>query len=118
MSNFDGGKYRERIRELNGRAKRGERYSDDLDIGESCYLYSIIGLIGQFRMKLMSQDELFHAQKDAEKKLLSYYQHSELYDRHALIRNRYSHILTEAEKSGCEVCRRLVRIFDGRNEDA
>lgn len=28
--------------------------------------------------------------------------------------NRYSHILTEAEKNGCPICKKIVRILDGR----
>ncbi|HCA29770.1 MAG TPA: hypothetical protein DEP23_09490 [Ruminococcaceae bacterium] len=28
--------------------------------------------------------------------------------------NQYSAILTEAEKSGCEICKKIVKIFDGR----
>lgn len=27
---------------------------------------------------------------------------------------RHSHILTEAEKCGCQICRKIVKIFDGR----
>lgn len=114
MSNFEKRKYVGRITQLTERAKQGSAHTADLDIGESCYLLSLIGAVRLFRMKCMSSDELFHEQKRLEAELLRYYQHCELFDRHTVIRNRYSEVLTEAEKSGCEVCRRLVRIFEGR----
>lgn len=115
MSNFEKKNYQDRLSELTSRAKQASTYTDDLDIGESCYLLSLIGAVKLFRMKCMSSDELFHEQKRLESELLKYYQHRELFDLHTSIRNSYSHVLTEAEKSGCEVCRKLVRIFNGRN---
>lgn len=114
-NNFNKRDYSERITKLTERAKAGKIYTADLDIGESCYLLSLIGAVKLFRMKCMSSDELYHEQKRLEAELLKYYQHRELFDLHISIRNSYSHVLTEAEKSGCEVCRKLVRIFDGRN---
>lgn len=52
--------------------------------------------------------------------LISAYQNElfgeKLISHHAGIRNRYSEILTEAEKEGCPICKKLVRAFDGRNE--
>ena len=35
---------------------------------------------------------------------------------HAVIRNRCSEVMTEAEKHGCPICKKLVRIFDGREK--
>lgn len=39
-----------------------------------------------------------------------------LLQHHAAIRNRCSEVMTEAEKHGCPICRKLVRIFDGREK--
>jgi hypothetical protein len=114
-NNFINRNYAEKIEILTSRAKDGSTHTADLDIGESCYLLSLIGAVKLFRMKCMSSDELYHEQKRLEAELLKYYQHRELFDLHISIRNRYSPVLTEAEKSGCNVCQRLVRIFDGRN---
>ena len=108
-------KYKARIKMLTDRAKKGGNYIDDLDIGESCYLLSLITLIGSFRMKLITSEELFHKQKKLERQLEKYYQWGEIFDRHVQIRNGYSNVLTEAEKHGCPVCRKIVRIFDGRD---
>lgn len=118
MSNFEKRKYVGRITQLTERAKQGSTQTDDLDIGESCYLLSLIGAVKLFRMKCMSSDELFHEQKRLEAELLKYYQHRELFDLHTAIRNRHSDILTEAEKNGCPICGKLVRIFEGRDKNA
>lgn len=113
-SNFNKQKYSERIKALTDRARQGSTYTKDIDIGESCYLLSLTAAVRLFRTKCMSSDELYHTQKNLEAKLLSYYQHSEIFDLHIHIRNRYGELLTEAEKCGCPICKKLVRIFDGR----
>lgn len=38
----------------------------------------------------------------------------EIYDDHARRRVKISQLLTEADKNGCEVCKRVSRVFDGR----
>lgn len=113
-NNFINRNYAEKIEILTSRAKDGSTHTADLDIGESCYLLSLIGAVKLFRMKCMSSDELYHEQKRLEAELLRYYQHRELFDLHTAIRNRYSDTLTEAEKNGCPICGKLVRIFEGR----
>lgn len=106
----------ERIEMLTSRAKQNSRYDKDLDIGESCYLLALINAIQSYRMSLITKEELINAQFDLRAKLEKYYQHCEIFDMHITIRNRYSEVLTEAHNSGCEVCRRLVKIFDGRQQ--
>lgn len=116
MSNFDKRNYSERISMLTERAKKLEPYIYDLDIGESCYLLSLVSAIELFRMKCIESDELYKKQKDLENMLLKYYQHREIDDIHIRIANRYSPVMTEAEKNGCPICQKLVRIFDGREK--
>ena len=111
---FDRNKYTKRIQELTARAKEGNDYTMDCDIGETAYLETLIVLIKEWRGGQMGKDPLTRKQKELENKLLLYYQHCEMFDRHIQINNRYSHILTEAEKNGCPICKKLVRIFDGR----
>ena len=106
--------YPQRINELTARAKAGNDYTKDCDIGEAAYLETLIALIREWQSGRMSKDTLIKNQKELESKLMSYYQHREMFDRHIQINNRYSHILTEAEKTGCPICRKIVRIFDGR----
>lgn len=111
---FDKNKYTKRIQELTARAKESNDYTMDCDIGEAAYLETLIALIREWQSGRMKKDTLIKKQKELENKLLSYYQHCEMFDSHIQINNRYSHILTEAEKSGCPICKKIVRIFDGR----
>ena len=122
---------------LTERAKKLEPYIYDLDIGESCYLLALVSAIELFRMKCIESDELYKKQKDLENMLLKYYQHREIDDIqqkdlenmllkyyqhreiddiHIRIANRYSPVMTDAEKTGCPICQKLVRIFDGREK--
>ncbi len=112
--NFNAAVYRQRIGELTQRAKHLDRRSTDMTIGESCYLLSLIAAIHDYRIGGMTADDLVHCQRDLQMQLERYYQHHEIADNHISICNRYSHILVEAEKHGCPICQRLVRIFDGR----
>ena len=111
---FDKNKYTQRIQELTARAKEGNDYTMDCDIGETAYLDTLLVYIRDWKVKKTDKETLIRKQKELEQKLLSYYQHCEMFDRHIQINNRYSHILTEAEKSGCPICKKIVRIFDGR----
>ena len=38
----------------------------------------------------------------------------EVYDDHVRRRVKISQLLTEADKNGCEICKRVSRVFDGR----
>lgn len=111
---FDVRDYQQRIEMLTQRAKQSDRYSDDLDIGESCYLLALIHTIQCYRIGGMTAEELVSCHRHLKMQLERYYQHQEMFDKHIGIKNRYSHVLTEAEKHGCPICKKLVRIFDGR----
>lgn len=111
---FDKNKYFQRVMELTARAKEGNDYTMDCDIGEAAYLDILLLYIKEWQNKQTDKETLIRKQKELESKLLSYYQHREMFDRHIQINNRYSHILTEAEKSGCPICRKIIKIFDGR----
>lgn len=106
----------ERIKELTERAKSNNTKPEMLEIGESCYVMMLSMYIREYRLGNLNADELIKKQKELENLLMRYYQHCELFDYHTQIRNRYSEILTEAEKNECIVCKKLVRIFDGRTK--
>ena len=108
--------YSERIKELTERAKAEDEYTLDCDIGESAYLFTLIPMIKAFKAGNMSKKELIEKKKILVGKLSDHYQHREIYDMHIDIRNRYSNVLTEAEKHGCPICKKIVKIFDGREE--
>lgn len=106
--------YSERIQELTERAKDENEYTLDCDVGECAYLFTLIVMIKAFKSGGMSKQELTEKKKILVDKLTDHYQHKEIYDMHIDIRNRYSNVLTEVEKHGCPICKKLVRIFDGR----
>lgn len=111
---FDAAKCEDRVKELTARAKESNDYTMDCDIGEAAYLETLIVFIKEWQNGQMKKDTLIKKQKELESKLLSYYQHREMFDRQIQINNRYSHILTEAEKNGCLICKKIVKILDGR----
>lgn len=106
--------YSERIQELTERAKDENEYTLDCDVGESAYLFTLIVMIKAFKSGGMSKQELTEKKKILVDNLTNHYQHKEIQNMHIDIRNRYSNVLTEAVKSGCPICKKLVRIFDGR----
>ena len=57
-NNFINRNYAEKIEILTSRAKDGSTHTADLDIGESCYLLSLLSAVKLCRMKGMSSDEL------------------------------------------------------------
>ena len=103
-----------KIQELNERAKQNSDYTLDLDIGETAYLEALTLYVREFREKRLTAEQLAAKQKELESKLERYYQHCAMFDRHIRIYNKYSHVLTEAEKGGCDICKKIVIILDGR----
>ena len=111
---FDIRNYEQRISELTDRAKSGNEYEDDCDLGEQFYLELLTLFVEKYEQRIITRDDLIRKQKSLRLRLEKYYQWGEIFDRHVSIQNCYSNVLTEAEKTGCPVCRKLVRIFDGR----
>lgn len=109
--------YSDRIKELTERAKEGNDYSLDCDIGETAYLETLIHLIERFKDKKIDKETLVSKKKTLARKLERYYQHCEMFDENIEISIKCGHILTEAEKHGCPICKKLVRVFDGRDRN-
>lgn len=105
-----------RIEMLNERAKNDERKIKDLKLGESCYLLALINLLHLFHNGSLTREELRREQLELKKQLENYYVIESVHNYAVRIRNRYSPILTEAEKNGCEICKKIVRVFDGREK--
>ena len=112
---FDMHRYEQRIKELTDRAKAGNEYEDDCDLGEQFYLELLTLFVEKYEQRIITRDDLIRKQKALRIRLEKYYQFSEIFENHIHIQNNYSEVLTEAEKHGCPVCRKIVRIFDGRD---
>lgn len=112
--NFNYDKYKGKIKDLTERAKRNDVYKDDIDIGELFYIEILKKYIMEFRSGSIGTSALENKQKKLEKALLKYYQWGGVFDFHVEVRNRYSHVMTMAEKCGCPICKKFLKIFDGR----
>lgn len=106
----------DRLSELEIKAKHGDDMPDGLTQSEQLYYLSMVQLYKLFnshvydrsQAKSIKQDIISAYRKNAfEEKLIRH---------HADIRNKYSHVMTEAEKNGCPICQKLVRIFDVREK--
>jgi len=106
--------YKEEIEKLTERAKKREPKADGLNIGEKFFTELLHLYIEQYRINQITAEELIMKKKQLEKDLINYWDWAEIFKLHCEIRNRQSATLIEAEKNGCPICKRLVRIFDGR----
>lgn len=100
--------------ELERLAAKSEPLPDNLTLPEQWLYLSLRALYREFRAGTITCEQA--AQEKA--KLLDEYElaklHYSAYVQATERANRYSPLLVEAEKSGCDVCRKIVRIFDGR----
>ena len=87
----------DRLLELEKEARYGHEMPTGLTQSEQLFYLSMTQLYALYHSKIYTR-EACHDMKQY----------------HACIRNSYSEVLTEAEKHGCPICRKLVRIFDGR----
>lgn len=114
--NFDNRRYTDRIRELTQRAQTGNPYRDDCSIGEVCYTDMLEVYLYQHRQLGMPEEALAKKVITLKRKLLQYYQLEECSVEAARRRNRYSEVFSEIERHGCPLCRKVIRIFDGREK--
>lgn len=112
--NFNYNKYKDKVKSLTERAKKNDAYKNDIDIGELFYIEMLKKYIMEFRSGSIDTSALESKQKTLETALLKYYQWGEVFDFHVEVRNRYSHVMTMAEKCGCPICKKILKIFDGR----
>lgn len=114
--NFSERRYTDRIRELTQRAQTGDPKRDDCSIGEVCYTDMLEVYLYQHRQLGMPEEALNKKVTMLRGKLLHYYQLEECSVEAARRRNRYSEVFSEIEKHGCPLCRKVIRIFDGREK--
>ena len=70
-------KYEDRIKELTDRAKAGNEYSDDCDLGEQFYLELLSLFVEKYEQQIISRDDLIRKQKALRQRLEKYYQWGE-----------------------------------------
>ena len=109
--------YRFKINELIERAKLKDPKSDGLNLGEKFFVELLHFYIGQYRINQLTADELKSKKKLLERDLMNYWDLQRIFKQDCEIRNRQSQWFIKAEKEGCPICKKLVRIFDGRETE-
>lgn len=108
--------YREHLDELTERAKLAEPNAKGLNLGERHFVELLHFYIGRYRVRELTAEELTKKKKELENLMVDYWNMSRIFREDAQIRNSMGQTLTEAEKNGCPICKKLVRIFDGREK--
>lgn len=100
--------------DLEHAAARGDPLPDGFTLVEQWLYLSLRILHREFRSGVITREQAA-MEKNA---ILKQYEMAQLHHRSYTEANerckRYSPLLVEAEKSGCDICRKIVRIFDGR----
>lgn len=106
----------DRLSELEIKVKHGDDMPDGLTQSEQLYYLSMVQLYKLFYSHVYDRSQA----KSIKQDIISAYRKNafeeSLIKHHADIRNKYSYVMTEAEKTGCPICQKLVRIFDGREK--
>lgn len=108
--------YRFKLDELTERAKLAEPNAKGLNLGERHFVELLHFYIGRYRVRELTAEELTKKKKELENLMVDYWNMSRIFREDAQIRNSMGQTLTEAEKNGCPICKKLVRIFDGREK--
>ena len=109
--------YQSEIAELTERAKRRNPRADGLNLGEKFFVELLHSYIGQYRINRLTEDELKAKKKLLERDLMNYWDLQRIFKQDCEIRNTQSQWFIKAEKEGCPICKKLVRIFDGRDTE-
>ncbi|MDE7389522.1 MAG: hypothetical protein K2M82_01060 [Lachnospiraceae bacterium] len=106
--------YRSELDDLIERAKQNDPQADDLDLGKKFFVELLHFYIGQYRVNKLTAEQFKVKKKQLERDLINYWDFQDIFRCHTEIRNKQSRYFIEAEKYGCPICKKLVRIFDGR----
>lgn len=105
------------LRDLERMASDGEYPDSFTGLSDRLYYMSMMNLYELYRKGVYDRNRAKQIKSDLLKEYRQNAFGEDLLRHHTYIRNRYSHILTEAEKSGCLICKKLVRVFDGRDQE-
>ena len=95
-------------------ARKRQPAPDDLTLPEQLLYTTARNIYKSYQDGLISLEQ---AKREKQKSISDFNRLSmryEVYDDHARRRVKISQLLTEADKYGCEICKRVSRVFDGR----
>lgn len=97
-------------------AAKGEELGEDLSQPDQLLFLSLRMLYAQWRAKLIDSEKA----KSEKRRLLAEHELARFYyDSYVSVvelRHRIDAELIEIEKNGCDKCKRVVRLFDGREK--
>lgn len=95
--------------------------SDNADISglsqsEKLFYLQMVNIFFGYRHRLYTAEEAKQMKNMFVRDLEKYQMFESIFRHDAEIRNKQSQWFTKAEKEGCPICKKLVRIFDGREK--
>ncbi len=104
-------------KEIEALAKKKTPLPDDATLADMLYYQNLLLLYREFKAGIIDKGQ----GKLMKSKLVSQYGVQKLWEKCGQNNyerwRKYQVIQTEAEKNGCPICRKIVRILDGRNDN-
>lgn len=101
-------------KEIEGLAKKGTPLSEDTTLAESLFYYNLRALYKEYRDGVIDKDRA----RVEKTRLVNRFGVQKLWEDCGQERcerwRKFLRLAAEAEKNGCEYCRRIIRILDGR----
>lgn len=98
-------------------AKLGECDFKKLSQAEKLLYLQMVNIFDGYRNKRISADEAKVMKAECVKTFEKYQMFERIFREDCRIRNTQSQWFIKAEKEGCPTCKKLVRIFDGRDTE-
>lgn len=103
------------VKELELWAKKGTPLPEGASLAESLFYHNLRALYKEYRDGIVDKERA----RIEKTRLVNQFGVQKLWEdcgQNEYVRwRRYQTIQAEAEKNGCEICRRIVRILDGRD---
>lgn len=92
-------------------------YLGSLTQSEQLLYLQMINIFDAYKYRKITAEEARIMKIDCVKAFEKYKMFEIIFQNACDIRNRQSHWFIKAEKEGCPICKKLVRIFDGRDKE-
>lgn len=100
--------------ELERLAAKSEPLPNNLTLPEQWLYLSLRVLYREFKTGAITREQATKEKTSILKQFEMAQLHHKAYTQATERSNKYGYLFAEAEKSGCDVCRKIVRILDGR----
>ncbi len=97
-------------------AKSGNAELSEMSQAEELLYLQMINIFDGYKHKRFTAEEAKNMKKVFVQTFEKYQMFERIFKEACEIRNKQSQWFIKAEKEGCSICRKLVRIFDGREK--